>query len=164
MPGRRVLVGCAGWVIPRAWAARFPGPGTHLERYGRVLPAVEIDTSFYRSHARETYARWSHAVPPAFRFAVKAPRLVTHTRRLRRATEPFRRFLGEARGLGNKLGAVLIQLPPSLRYQGRTVAAFLGSVRRVWRGGVALEPRHGSWFDGTGDRLLAGFRVARVAA
>ncbi|HWP34406.1 MAG TPA: DUF72 domain-containing protein, partial [Thermodesulfobacteriota bacterium] len=58
-----VLVGCAGWAIPRAAAGAFPGPGSHLERYARVLPAVEINSSFYRSHRPRTYARWAASVP-----------------------------------------------------------------------------------------------------
>ncbi len=55
-------IGCAGWAIPRAAAARFPGDGSHLERYGRVLPAVEIDSSFYRYHEPATYARWAASI------------------------------------------------------------------------------------------------------
>jgi uncharacterized protein YecE (DUF72 family) len=52
-----IVVATAGWSIPRSVAARFPGEGTHLQRYARVLRGVEINTSFYRNHSRETYAR-----------------------------------------------------------------------------------------------------------
>ncbi len=78
----QVRVGCAGWSLPRACAGEFPGPGTHLERYGRVLPAVEINTTFYRPHRPRTFERWAACVPVAFRFSLKAPREVTHLRRL----------------------------------------------------------------------------------
>jgi uncharacterized protein YecE (DUF72 family) len=62
-----ILVGCAGWSLSSAVAPEFPGAGSHLERYARVLPAVEINSSFYRPHRAATYARWrdSHACPAA---------------------------------------------------------------------------------------------------
>jgi len=75
-----VKVGCAGWAIPRQHAHRFPEQGTHLERYARRLPAVEINSSFYRSYQPKTYARWAASVPEHFRFAVKVPREITHRR------------------------------------------------------------------------------------
>src|SRR5689334_2372840 len=56
-------IGCAGWSIPRQYAAYFPDQGTHLERYAQQLPAVEINSSFYRPHRPETYARWAASVP-----------------------------------------------------------------------------------------------------
>ena len=64
-----IYIGSAGWSIPRAHKQRFPEDGTGLQRYAARLNAVEINTSFYRPHAPETYARWAAAVPRAFRFA-----------------------------------------------------------------------------------------------
>ena len=71
-------IGCAGWSIHKDAAAAFPVEGSHLERYARVFPAVEINSSFYRPHKPETYARWADSVPDGFRFAVKVPRAITH--------------------------------------------------------------------------------------
>ena len=56
-------IGTAGWSIPKEQAALFPPAGSHLERYGAVLNAVEINSSFYRPHRKATYERWSAAVP-----------------------------------------------------------------------------------------------------
>src|SRR4051812_46618679 len=102
------MVGTAGWSIPPQNADRFPGEGSHLERYRQRFPAVEINSSFYRPHRPGTYARWAASVPVDFRFAVKMPREITHTRRLANAAEPLARFLSEAQMLGPKLGPVLV--------------------------------------------------------
>jgi len=159
-----VRVGTAGWSIPGQHAAAFPAGGSHLERYARVLPAVEINSSFYRPHRPSTYARWAASVPPGFRFAAKLPRAITHERRLDGAAEPLARFLGEVESLGDRLGPLLIQLPPSLRYDAALVEGFLSLLRGRFDGLLACEPRHPSWFTDAAEARLAGFRVARVAA
>ena len=159
-----VRVGTAGWSIPGQHAAAFPAGGSHLERYARVLPAVEINSSFYRPHRPSTYARWAASVPPGFRFAAKLPRAITHDRRLDGAAEPLARFLGEVESLGDRLGPLLIQLPPSLRYDAALVEGFLSLLRGRFDGLLACEPRHPSWFTDAAEARLAGFRVARVAA
>src|SRR5438045_3339609 len=78
--------------------------------------AAEIHTSFYRPHAATTYERWASAVPPAFHFAVKIPKLITHDRALLGARGPLEQFLYEIAGLGAKLGPLLLQLPPSFAF------------------------------------------------
>jgi uncharacterized protein YecE (DUF72 family) len=161
---RPIRVGCAGWSIPKAHADRFPAVGSHLTRHAARLPAVEINSSFYRPHRPATYARWAAGVPDAFRFAVKVPRDITHVRRLKDATEPLARFLAEATTLGPKLGPLLVQLPPSLTFSAGTVGRFFTALRERFAGAVVLEPRHPSWFTAEGERLLESFRVARVAA
>lgn len=157
-------VGCAGWSLPRAERAAFPEVGTHLERYAARLPAVEINTSFYRPHRPATYARWAASVPAAFRFAVKVPRAITHDARLANADAPLDAFLAEATALGARLGCLLVQLPPSLAFEPDVARAFLAALRGRHAGAVAIEPRHASWFTAPAMRLLAANRVARVAA
>ena len=125
----RYRIGCAGWSIPPAQAAAFPGGGTHLERYARLLGAVEINSSFHRAHRRSTYERWAAAVPPAFRFAVKIPKEITHRRRLAGIGDPLGRFLDEIEGLGEKLGVLLLQLPPSLEFEGQRARRFFHLLR-----------------------------------
>ncbi len=159
-----IRVGTAGWSVPKAVADRFPGDGTHLERYARVLPCVEINSSFYRPHKPETYARWASSAPPAFRFAVKVPKAITHVRRLNNAADLLDRFLMEAGELGGRLGPLLVQLPPSGRFAPDVAGAFFGELRARFDGDVVCEPRHASWFTGAAGRLLAEHRVARVAA
>lgn len=159
-----VRVGCAGWSIRAEHAESFPGEGAHLERYARRLPAVEINSSFYRPHRPETYSRWAASTPDGFRFAVKAPKEITHSRRLADFDEPLDRFLSEATMLGHKLGPLLVQLPPSLRFEPIIAKAFFTGLRRRFPGSVVFEPRHATWFTSPVEQLLADHQIARVAA
>lgn len=162
--GRPIRVGCAGWSIPKAHAGRFPAAGSHLARYAARLPAVEINSSFYRPHRPATYARWTATVPDGFRFAVKVPRDITHTRRLKNADDPLARFLAEATALGPKLGPLLVQLPPSLTFSADTSKRFFSTLRERFDGLVVVEPRHPTWFAPKAEQLVESFRVARVVA
>ena len=164
MPSVRIRVGCAGWGLPSARAEAFPGPGSHLERYGRVLPAVEVNSSFYGPHRRETWERWAGSVPEGFRFSVKVPRSITHFRRLRDAEAPLEALLAEVGGLGPKLGPLLVQLPPSLAFDERVARRFFSTLRARHGDAVVCEPRHPSWFGRAASALLREWRIARVAA
>ena len=157
-------VGTAGWAITAAEAEHFLAPGSHLERYGRRMTAVEINTSFYRPHKPATYARWAASVPAGFRFAVKVPREITHVRKLVGALEPIERFLCEVAGLEEKLGPLLVQLPPSLRFVPEVAAAFFDTLRSRFGGAVVCEPRHSTWFEPEASAVLTAAQIARVAA
>ena len=157
-------VGCAGWALTKANQAAFPAEGTHLQRYAGRLNAVEINSSFYRPHRLATYEQWAASVPATFRFAVKLPKAITHDQRLVAADVLLDVFLEDATRLGEKLGCLLVQLPPSLPYEALMVELFFDDLRERYHGGVALEPRHPSWFTGDVAALLSGYRVARVAA
>jgi uncharacterized protein YecE (DUF72 family) len=157
-------IGCAGWSLPRETWPCFPAEGSHLERYAKVFNAVEINSSFYRPHRPETYARWATAVPVDFRFCVKLPKAITHERQLRDCAPLVDAFLGEAGALEDRLGCLLVQLPPSLAFDPAAADAFLALLRQRHGGPVALEPRHASWFTPAADALLADYRIARVLA
>jgi uncharacterized protein YecE (DUF72 family) len=159
-----IIVGTAGWAIPRAAAARFPGDGPRLERYARVFMGVEINSSFRRPHAVEVYEKWAALTPAYFRFSVKLPGAITHDARLRRARRPLEAFLASVAGLGGKLGPLLVQLPPSLEFDTRLARSFLGLMRELYDGAVVCEPRHASWMEPRADALLDQYRVGRVAA
>ena len=158
-----VYVGCAGWSIPRTHAYLFPGNGAHLQRYARVFPAVEINSSFYRFHRSSTYVRWAASTPDGFRFAVKVHRNLTHFKRLRHP-ELLDEFLPAVMQLGTKLGVLLVQLPPSLAFEQPIVERFFQELRDRFAGQVAVEPRHASWFVPEVDAILQAYRIARVAA
>jgi len=159
-----VRIGCAGWSIPKLSAPAFPAEGTHLERYARVFPAVEVNSSFYRPHKPETWARWTDSTPPDFRFAAKLPRSITHERRLKDSTDLLERFLFEVGHLGDRLGPLLVQLPPTLRFDPAVAEPFFTALRARFGGLVVCEPRHPSWFAEQPERLLIDHAVARVAA
>src|SRR5689334_1485118 len=132
-------VAIAGWSIRKEQAALFAAGGSHLERYASRFDAVEINSSFYGSHQQKTYEKWASSVPARFRFSVKMPKTLTHERCLEDTGENLRRFLRDISGLGSKLGCVLVQLPPGLAYDPRTVETFFSALRRKHRGLIACE-------------------------
>jgi uncharacterized protein YecE (DUF72 family) len=160
----RALIGCAGWSIPRQSAGHFPEQGSHLERYAAALPAAEINSSFYRPHKPATYARWAASVPGDFRFSVKLPRSITHEARLLDTGALLGQFAGEAGALGEKLGCVLVQLPPSLQCDPRAAAAFFARLKDRFGCMLACEARHPSWFGDTATALLRDAGITRVIA
>ncbi|MBV9127445.1 MAG: DUF72 domain-containing protein [Verrucomicrobia bacterium] len=135
--------------------------GAQLAYYSRYLSAVEIDSTFYSIPRAEIVARWADATPDDFVFTAKLPRMLTHDARLRldapipghpggNGRAVLRAFLGSLRPLGEKLGAVLVQLPPSFRSTPpdvETLRRFLDALP-VGGGGnpaFAVEFRHPSW-------------------
>jgi uncharacterized protein YecE (DUF72 family) len=150
--------------VPKHHAHRFCQEGSHLERYARLFNCVEINSSFYRPHRRATWKRWAESVPEYFRFAVKAPKAATHEARLVGCGAVLKEFFEQIAALGEKLGPVLFQLPPSLAYDEGVAREFFGTVRELYSGSAVLEPRHASWFGAPVSRMLGEFEVARVAA
>ncbi|NUT85545.1 DUF72 domain-containing protein [Pseudomonas corrugata] len=157
-------LGCAGWSLPREQWPAFPEEGTHLQRYSARFPAVEINSSFYRPHRPATYAKWADSVAPDFRFSVKVPKQITHERRLRDCNGLVDEFLGQCSQLGEKLGCLLIQLPPSLAFDAGAAESFFKALRDRYQGHAVLEPRHPSWLAEHVTALLHAEHIGRVAA
>jgi uncharacterized protein YecE (DUF72 family) len=160
----RPYVGCAGWSLPRSVQKHFPAEGSHLQRYASVFPAVEINSSFYRPHRPDTYARWRDSVPPSFRFSAKVPKAITHELRLQNSDALLQRFLGEAGNLEEKLGCLLVQLPPGLQFNAAHAGRFFNGLRNQTSVDVVCEPRHPSWFAAAASELLAQWRIPYVIA
>jgi uncharacterized protein YecE (DUF72 family) len=163
-PKRTIRVGVAGWSLPKDHSDRFPAEGAHLERYAARFPAVEINSSFYKPHRPSTYARWAESVTEDFRFSVKVPKVATHERRLVDVDDVLDGFLAEVTQLGDRLGPLLVQLPPSLAFSDDIAERFFTGLRGRFDGDVALEPRHPSWFEHDANRLVSKYWIARVAA
>ena len=143
-------IATAGWAIPRGVAERFPPRGSGLQRYAACFSAVEINSTFYRSHRASTYARWHASTPAGFRFAVKLPKSITHQARLVDANELVAAFRDEVFELKDKLGPLLVQLPPSLGFAAPIAERFWASrperrrcsiLRRKRPAGDSLCPR-----------------------
>jgi uncharacterized protein YecE (DUF72 family) len=160
----QLRIGTAGWSIPRESAAQFPAPGSHLERYSRVLNAVEINSTFYRMHGPGTFERWAETTPADFRFALKLSKMITHERKLKACATELKKFFAGIKPLGKKIGPILVQLPPSLEFQPKTAAAFFDQFREKHGGHAVCEPRNASWFDAPADAFLKKYKIARVAA
>ncbi len=175
-----ILVGTSGWQY-RDWRDVLYPPGVAqrrwLEYYASRYATVENNGSFYRLPAPQTFADWRARTPPGFAMTVKASRYLTHVRRLRDPAEPVGRLLRAAAGLGERLGPVLLQLPPNLPADPgaleeclREFAAFPGSQESgsapgqesLLRGPVriAVEFRHDSWRSEEIRKLLVRHNAA----
>jgi uncharacterized protein YecE (DUF72 family) len=157
-------IGTAGWNVPAFLSDTFPAGGSHLERYATRMNCVEINTSFYRPHQPKTYARWARSTPKQFRFSVKLPQAVSHAEALHFEKAHLAQFFQEVIGLGEKLGVILVQFPPSLAFNRTRATALFDRIRHHTSVAVACEPRHESWFTENVDRWMAEREIARVAA
>lgn len=153
--------------MERAAGQPAPVPGRRLAPGALRRPAARRGDQFIvlPPHQRSTYERWAASTPPAFRFSVKLPRSITHTARLKGTDTLLEAFLEQVQGLGERLGCLLVQLPPSLRLDRPVADAFLRGLReRHPHRSVAVEPRHASWFTPEGDALLRAWQAGRVLA
>ncbi len=144
----RLRTGTSGFSYDEWHGGFYPADLPAAERlsfYGSRLPTVEINNTFYQMPKPELLARWRDMVPADFRFALKAPRRITHVLRLKDAREPVERFLTVAATLGERLGPLLFQLPPFARMDAALLGDFLALLPAGQR--VAFEFRHPSWFD-----------------
>ena len=135
-----VRIGLAGWseAVSR-YRSHFPSDGTGLARYAGTFDFVEVNVTFYRAVREATLAGWAEQTPPGFRFSVKINRSVTHAARL----SPNARLddaLLPVRALGDKVGALLVRLPPTLNFDAERAETFLARLRASYAGTVAWEP------------------------
>jgi uncharacterized protein YecE (DUF72 family) len=159
-----LYVGTAGWAIRREHDSLYDGGEHHLTRYATRFPAVEINSSFYRPHRPATCARWATCVPEHFRFAVKMPKTITHQLCLVGCDEQLKRFLSEVTELKDRLGPLLVQLPPKLAFDSAIAQRFFSSLRQRFAGDVVCEPRHETWFAPRANDMLFDLKIGRVAA
>jgi uncharacterized protein YecE (DUF72 family) len=159
--GNRLLVGTSGFSY-ESWKGIFYPEHIKGEEmlpfYAREFSTVEINSTFYHLPRESTIERWREISPPAFTFAVKGSRYITHRLRLAEAKEPLELFYGRVTGLTEKLGVVLFQMPPSLRRDDDRLESFLGILDPKLR--HAIEFRHASWFDDGVYELLGRFNAA----
>jgi uncharacterized protein YecE (DUF72 family) len=150
-----VRVGTSGWVYAD-WSGDFYPAGLPqrrwLEHYAGVFDTVEVNNAFYRLPKRETFEHWRETLPAGFVVSVKASRYLTHIKRLAEPAEPVARLMSVATGLGDLLGPVLLQLPPTLQGDVERLDACLAEFPREVR--VAVEPRHDSWWTTAVRRVL----------
>ncbi|MFD5620668.1 DUF72 domain-containing protein [Streptomyces yangpuensis] len=152
-----VHVGTSGWQY-RDWSGvlypRDRPQRLWLEEYAAHFGTVESNAAFYRLPSPETFAQWRARTPSGFVMAVKAGRFLTHVKRLREPAEPVHRLMAHAVSLGDRLGPVLLQLPPTLRADPDVLDACLACFPAGTR--VAVEPRHASWWTEEVRSVLTG--------
>jgi uncharacterized protein YecE (DUF72 family) len=142
----RVWIGTSGWRY-KNWRGDFYPKGLaqrrELEYISRQLGSVEINGSFYSLQKPEFYRRWYDETPEEFVFAVKGARFVTHMKRLRDVATPLANFFASGvLALGDKLGPVLWQLPPSLPYDQDLLADFFDLLPRDTAAAAVLAGKH----------------------
>ena len=158
------VIATAAWSIPRTVAGHFAAEGSGLSRYASVFKGVEVNATFYKPHRTSTYARWADSVPEDFRFALKLPKTITHEHRLIDIGPLFDGFLEEIAPLGDKIGPLLCQLPPSLVHDPAVVETALSALRQRFKGKIVIEARHKSWQSPDVLSLLEHHAIDRVLA
>jgi uncharacterized protein YecE (DUF72 family) len=162
---QKIRIGACAWSFDEWRGAFYPEDlpqSEWLEFYSRYFPAVEIDSTFYSAPAEATLMRWVEMTPPAFRFACKLPRDITHACRLQDCTAQLNTFLRAIEPLAPKLQVILVQLPPSFSPKDGRAALrpFIEQLPRDFR--FAIEFRHPGWHRPQVIRLLEKHRVCWV--
>jgi uncharacterized protein YecE (DUF72 family) len=124
----QIRVGCSGWSY-KHWRGIFYPEGLPqrlwFDRYAQEFDTVEINNSFYRLPQPETFEKWRDQAPPGFCYAVKANRYLTQAKKLKECEEPLERMMTAVRHLGDRLGPMLYQLPPTLKCNLERLESFL---------------------------------------
>jgi uncharacterized protein YecE (DUF72 family) len=152
-----IWIGTSGYNYPEWKGSFYPADlptAKMLPYYSARFPTVEINYSFYRLPNEKMVAAWAAATPPAFRLTLKAPKRITHDRRLRDCADLLKAVCDVAGTLGDKLGVLLFQLAPTFRKDLDILDAFLLDLPPGAR--AAFEFRHASWLtDEVYERLRA---------
>jgi uncharacterized protein YecE (DUF72 family) len=155
-PEPGLYLGTSGWSYADWEGSLYPEgipAGSRLAEYAKHYATVEIDATFYGTPRRSTVEKWREIVPEGFLFAAKFPQEITHENSLVGSEEPTRTFVETMRHLGDRLGPLLVQLPPSFAVEGMGVLEdFLSSLPRGPR--YAVEVRHRSWLGSDLPALL----------
>jgi uncharacterized protein YecE (DUF72 family) len=160
---RRILAGASGYSF-KEWKGTFYPPDLKpdamLAFYSERLPTVEINNTFYRMPRASMLEAWAATTPPHFRFAIKAPRRITHIARLKvdSAADSLAFLYKTLASLGDKRGPVLFQLPPNLKKDVTRLNAFCALLPRDHF--AAFEFREPSWFS---DDVYDALRTAGAA-
>lgn len=146
-PERGLYLGTSGWSYADWEGTLYPEgipPGARLAEYARHYATVEIDSTFYGTPRRSTVQKWREVAPEGFLFAAKFPRTFTHENNLAGCEAAAEDFVRAMSGLGDRLGPLLVQLPPAFTVEGMDVLeAFLDALPDGFR--YAVEVRHRSW-------------------
>ncbi|MEJ1971155.1 MAG: DUF72 domain-containing protein [Lacunisphaera sp.] len=141
-----IRIGISGWTYAPWRGTFFPKDLVQREELNyasRQVRTIEINGTFYSLQRPSSYERWAGAAPDDFLFSVKAPRFITHIRRLKDVAIPVANFFASGvLRLGPKLGPILWQLPPSLPYRRETLAAFLQLLPRDTAAAARLARKH----------------------
>lgn len=160
-----IWVGTSGYNYPEWKGSFYPrdlAAAKMLPYYAARFPTVEINYTFYRMPTEKLVAGWAAQTPTPYKLTLKAPRRITHDSRLKNTAPLVESFCHVAGTLGEKLGALLFQLPPSLEKDLATLDAFLADLPP--KACAAFEFRHASWLDEDVFARLAARNLALCVA
>jgi uncharacterized protein YecE (DUF72 family) len=151
----------------RDWVGPFYPIGIsqrgYLSYYCKVFNAVELNTTFYSIPSHATVQSWANILPNNFRFCLKTPRRITHELGLKDSHELMAKFINSLYPLGEKLGPILIQLPPKYTQENYSVLKeFFESIPHTVQ--YAIEFRHASWYNDKTARLLSQYQICWVSS
>ncbi|MCD6063403.1 MAG: hypothetical protein K0R82_1314 [Flavipsychrobacter sp.] len=165
MEDGKIYIGTSGWSYKDWRGVYYPErlPSKEwLAHYTGDFEVIEINSSFYRLPKIETVEKWTAAVPKDFKFCPKISRFLTHVKRLKEPEEPLQRFFGIFEPMKKKLGPVLVQLPPNLKFDYEVTEYFFKQLKKCKTYDFALEVRHETWMDDHVLDLMAQYNVAFV--
>ncbi len=165
MAKNKIYIGTSGWSYDHWHKIFYPknlSKPEWLRFYSGIFGTVEINASFYHQLSPATYKNWYQAVPKDFIFSVKISRFLTHVKKLNQPRESWQRFINNVRYLKEKLGPILIQLPPNFKVNAEKLEKLLEIIPIKYK--LALEVRHQSWFDQEIFAVLKKHQAALVFA
>ena len=160
-----IRIGCSGWSYD-GWAGPFypksAQPAEYLKLYGKIFNCVEIDSTFYRVPTTAMVRHWYDATPKDFLFFPKVPKRITHDMHLDNVASYLDYFTRTVGLLREKVGPLIIQLPPSFKFESHShrLSSFIEDLKEDHR--YAIEFRHPSWFIPEVNQLLESKNVCQV--
>lgn len=133
-----------------------------LKYYSEHFSTVEVNASFYHLMPAKTFSKWRETTPDNFIFSVKTSRYLTHIKKLNEPKEPWQKFINNAKNLKEKLGPILVQLPPNLKSNPERLEKFLKIAGKKYK--IAVEVRNETWYNTDIYAILKKHNAAMVLA
>lgn len=162
----KLHIGTSGWSYKHWKHIYYPPelkPTEWLTHYSRQFSATEINTSFYHLPKHQSVLNWMAKVPDGFRFCPKLSRYITHMKKLKEPEEPLERFFDVFAPMQKAMGPVLVQLPPSLKWDYDRAEYLYGLLKKLYAAyDFVLEVRHNSWLESDSLNLMAQYQIGLV--
>lgn len=163
---KNIHIGTSGWSYKHWKGLFYPAglkPTEWLAYFAQTFKITEINSSFYHLPLKKTVEGWVEKVPDDFMFCPKISRYLTHIKRLKEPEEPLERFFNVFEPMKHKMGPVLVQLPPSLKFDYDVAEHFYSVLKKHYRSyGFAMEIRHDTWLQQDSLTLMAKYDIAFV--
>ena len=162
----KIHIGTSGWSYSDWKGEIYPKElksTDWLMKYAEWFDTTEINSSFYRMPREQTVINWAAKVPDGFKICPKISKYLTHTKRLKEPEEPLQRFFSVFGQIKSKLGPVLVQLPPSLKFDEEIAQHFFGLLKSEYKQyHFVLEVRHSTWLEQEAVDLLHQYKIGTV--